>query len=96
MPDSPGSDYGNDGRSSSLSELDDPMGNDQPPIRTESSVEVETENENDSEAETERLEISPIKLRKRRDVIVSSDAQQTFESSPIKPADRTTPELPTT
>ncbi|KAJ6145265.1 hypothetical protein N7470_009160 [Penicillium chermesinum] len=58
-----------DGRSSSLSEIDDVSDNE--PSDFEDSVKNERQLENDSEAETERIEDSPHNVRKR-DIVVSA------------------------
>lgn len=74
-----------DGRSSSLSEIDDVSDNepfDYEPPKPEKAVP-----ENDSEAETERIEDSPSHLRLRRDIVVSAGGPVT---SPSKLAQSTT------
>lgn len=91
MDDPPELDYGDDGRSSSLSDLEDVAVDDRPQLATPTSGNIESEN--DSEAETERLENSPVKVRKHRDVVVSSNAQRTLERSPSKGLERSTPDL---
>ncbi|KAJ5082041.1 hypothetical protein N7532_011084 [Penicillium argentinense] len=58
-----------DGRSSSLSEIDDVSDNE--PSDFEDSPKPERQLENDSEAETERLEDSPHNIRKR-DIVISA------------------------
>lgn len=68
-----------DGRSSSLSDIDDDASEDRSDGEAENHVRPA---ENDSEAETERLENSPHKLRKNKDVILSSNTQKTVERSP--------------
>ena len=58
-----------DGRSSSLSEIDDVSDNE--PSDFEDSIKPERHLENDSEAETERIEDSPHNIRKR-DIVLSA------------------------
>lgn len=58
-----------DGRSSSLSEIDDVSDNE--PSDFEDSMKPEKQVENDSEAETERIEDSPHNVRKR-DIVISA------------------------
>ncbi|KAI9872610.1 MAG: hypothetical protein M1830_001418, partial [Pleopsidium flavum] len=62
-----------DDRSSSLSDIDD--GADQEEPAGNSLVPGQALAENDSEAETERLENSPLKLRKHKNVVLSSNLQ---------------------
>lgn len=59
-----------DGRSSSLSEIDDVS--DDEPSDFEDSIKPERQLENDSEAETERIEDSPHNIRKRGDIVLSA------------------------
>ncbi|KAJ5732032.1 hypothetical protein N7493_003513 [Penicillium malachiteum] len=59
-----------DGRSSSLSEIDDVSDNE--PSDFEDSIKPERQLENDSEAETERIEDSPHNIRKRGDIVLSA------------------------
>ncbi|KAJ5286842.1 hypothetical protein N7478_002528 [Penicillium angulare] len=60
-----------DGRSSSLSEIDDVSDN-EPSDFEEDLIQPEKQLENDSEAETERLEDSPHNIRKRGDIVLSA------------------------
>ncbi|KAI9882756.1 MAG: hypothetical protein M1823_005496 [Watsoniomyces obsoletus] len=69
-----------DGRSSSLSEVDERIV-DRPP-REDVSVSNADVGENDSEAETERLERSPEKIRKHKDVVVGLGLSHTIDGSP--------------
>jgi len=64
-----GMDDTDDGRSSSLSEIDDVSDNE--PSDFDESPKPERQMENDSEAETERLEDSPHNVRKR-DIVISA------------------------
>ncbi|KAJ5936376.1 hypothetical protein N7454_005011 [Penicillium verhagenii] len=59
-----------DGRSSSLSEIDELSDNE--PSDFEDSIKPERQLENDSEAETERIEDSPHHIRKRGDIVLSA------------------------
>ncbi|KAJ5552980.1 hypothetical protein N7494_002358 [Penicillium frequentans] len=59
-----------DGRSSSLSEIDELSDNE--PSDFEDSIKPERQLENDSEAETERIEDSPHNIRKRGDIVLSA------------------------
>ena len=76
---------GDDGRSSSLSEIDDVS---EQEVSDDESLQLgKPPTELDSEAETERIEESPSHARTRRDIIVSASR---FESSPSKLAQSTT------
>ena len=78
---------GDDARSSSLSDVDEPMTDDLPQNGTlDSSAEA---SENDSEAETERLERSPEKLRPRKDILLAAAAAavETPDRSPTRQLD---------
>ncbi|OJJ46271.1 hypothetical protein ASPZODRAFT_167262 [Penicilliopsis zonata CBS 506.65] len=77
-----------DGRSSSLSEIDD-VSDDEPSDYEPVQLDKPTSEppENDSEAETERIEDSPNKLRPRKDIIVSAGG---YGASPSKLAQSTT------
>lgn len=68
-----------DDRSSSLSEIDD--GPDQEELENKDEVVGEPLPENDSEAETERLENSPQKLGKLKNVVLSSSLQGDDQAS---------------
>lgn len=76
---------GDDGRSSSLSEIDDVS---EQEVSDDESLQLgKPPTELDSEAETERIDESPSHVRTRRDIIVSASR---FESSPSKLAQSTT------
>jgi hypothetical protein len=70
-----------DGRSSSLSEIDDVS--DDEPSDFEDSPKPEKQLENDSEAETERIEDSPHNIRKR-DIVLSAGGTGSAGPSPSK------------
>ncbi|KAL1967118.1 hypothetical protein VTN77DRAFT_3409 [Rasamsonia byssochlamydoides] len=74
-----------DGRSSSLSEIDDVSEHE--PSDDESLKQERGPAEIDSEAETERIEDSPHTIRSRRDIVVTAGR---FEASPSKLAQSTT------
>ena len=79
---------GDDARSSSLSDVDEPMTDDQPQNGTlDSSAEA---SENDSEAVTERLERSPEKFRPRKDILLASGAVETPDGTPTRQLDGAT------
>ena len=71
--------YGDDGRSSSLSEIEDGLVEEHTQVA--SSIVGDLQNGNDSEAETERLENSPVKSRKRQNVLLSSETSPVLQSS---------------
>lgn len=70
-----------DGRSSSLSEIDDVS--DDEPSDFDDSPKLEKQLENDSEAETERIEDSPHNIRKR-DIVLSAGGTGSAGPSPSK------------
>lgn len=70
-----------DGRSSSLSEIDDVS--DDEPSDFEDSTKLEKQLENDSEAETERIDDSPHNVRKR-DIVLSAGIAGSAGPSPSK------------
>ncbi|KAH0551536.1 hypothetical protein GP486_007246, partial [Trichoglossum hirsutum] len=77
-----------DDGSSSLSEIEDGVDEDDRQHRNGTLSEAAAEN--DSEAETERLESSPQRIRKRRNVVLSSgESAKSVERSPSKLANET-------
>ncbi len=76
-----------DARSTSLSEIDE-RAVDRPPGKG-ASVTNADHGENDSEAETERLERSPEKTRKHKDIVIGLGLSHTTEGSPQPSMDET-------